>query len=139
MTRQIKRIDLVFFILFMSGSAFAQGVAVIANPASPTLTKDDIKSLYLGFRTTLPDGSPAKVLVLKGDGVKDRFMREVLGIAYRDFRAHWLSKALSGEGAPPRELTAEEIIDIVKREKGAIGFIPAEKVPEGVKVLIELK
>lgn len=133
----MKIIILVFLVLPLS--AFAQEVAVISNLGAPSLTKEEIKSLYLGFRTSLPDGTRAIVIVPKTDGVRDKFFKEVVGISYADFKSHWLTKALAGESVPVVEVPMGEINNKVKEEKGAIGFVPAEKVTEGVRVLFKLK
>lgn len=126
------------FLVFTS-FAFAQGVAVIANPSAPSLTKEQIKAIFLGISSTLPDGTIAYPIMMKGDGAKERFLREFLGVSPSVYKAHWLQKALAGEGVPPKELTSEEILDIVKTQKGAIGIVPLDKVGGGVKVLLEIR
>ena len=137
-TKSIRIISFLSLSLFLFYNyAYAQRFVVIANPDAPSISQDLLRSLYLGFKTSLPDGTRAKVYVLKGDGVKERFFKEVLGITPPEFKSHWISRALAGEGTPPQELTAEEIIERVKSEKGAIGFIPAQLKPEGVKVILE--
>jgi ABC-type phosphate transport system substrate-binding protein len=125
--------------LFLTSSVFAQGVAVIANPSAPSLTREQVKALFLGFSSTLPDGTPAQLIMLKGDGVKQKFLKGLLGISESEYKAHWLQKALAGEGVPPRELTPDEILAVVKTQKGAIGVIPLDKVGEGVKVILEIR
>ena len=148
MTKNMRKLIIVVFFFFFfffffldmgKTFAFAQEVAVIANPSAPTLTREDIRALYLGFKTTLPDGTPAEVFILKEDGVLEKFLREVIGISKGEFEAHWLSKALSGEGVPPRELSPEEIIARVKENKGAIGIVPLDMVTEDVKVVLEIR
>ncbi|MDT7908055.1 MAG: hypothetical protein RRA63_08470, partial [Candidatus Calescibacterium sp.] len=104
----------------------------------PNIPPDYVKRIYLGFAKTLPDGTPALPLVMKG--TPDTFFQKVLGISQKDFKAHWLTKALSGEGIPPREVGVDEIVDLVKRNRGAIGIVPANKArQEGLKILLEIK
>ena len=128
----------IFIQFFFIGSVWSQGLVVVANPESPNIPPDYVKRIYLGFAKTLPDGTPALPLVMKG--TPDTFFQKVLGISQKDFKTHWLTKALSGEGIPPREVGVDEIVDLVKRNRGAIGVIPADKArQEGLKILLEIK
>jgi len=128
----------IFIQFFFIGSVWSQGLVVVANPESPNISPDYVKKIYLGFVKTLPDGTPALPLIMKGS--PDTFFQKVLGISQKDFKAHWLTKALSGEGTPPREVGVDEIVDLVKRNRGAVGIVPADKArQEGLKILLEIK
>jgi len=128
----------IFIQFFFIGSVWSQELVVVANPEAPNIPPDYVKRIYLGFAKTLPDGTPALPLVMKG--TPDTFFQKVLGISQKDFKTHWLTKALSGEGIPPREVGVDEIVDLVKRNRGAIGVIPADKArQEGLKILLEIK
>jgi len=128
----------IFIQFFFIGSVWSQELVVVANPEAPNIPPDYVKRIYLGFAKTLPDGTPALPLVMKG--TPDTFFQKVLGISSKDFKAHWLTKALSGEGIPPREVGVDEIVDLVKRNRGAIGIVPANKArQEGLKILLEIK
>ena len=140
--KQRGKLRSFFFFFFCSmGSALALAgeIAVIANPSAPNMSKEDVKALFLGFKSTLPDGTPAEVLIPKGDGDVEKFIREVLGISKSEFKSHWLSKTLTGEALPPKELTPEEILNFVRTKKGAIGIIPKDMAKEGVKIILEVK
>jgi hypothetical protein len=73
-------------------------------------------------------------------GTPETFFKKVLGISQKDFKTHWLTKALAGEGIPPREVGVDEIVNLVKMNRGAIGIVPADKArQEGLKILLEIK
>jgi hypothetical protein len=128
----------IFIQFFFIGSVWSQGLVVVANPEAPHISPDYIKRIYLGFTKTLPDGTPALPLIMKG--TPETFFQKVLGISQKDFRTHWLTKALAGEGIPPREVGADEIVYLVKTNRGAIGIVPADKArQEGLKILLEIK
>jgi hypothetical protein len=86
----------IFIQFFFIGSVWSQGPVVVANPEAPNIPPDYVKRIYLGFAKTLPDGTPALPLVMKG--TPDTFFQKVLGISQKDFKTHWLTKALAGEG-----------------------------------------
>jgi hypothetical protein len=128
----------IFIQFFFIGSVWAQELAVVANPEAPHISPEYIKRIYLGFVKTLPDGTPALPLVMKG--TPDTFFQKVLGISQKDFKTHWLTKALAGEGIPPREVGADEIVNLIKTNRGALGVVPADKArQEGLKILLEIK
>jgi hypothetical protein len=128
----------IFVQFFIISSVWAQELAVVANPEAPHISPDYVKRIYLGFVKTLPDGTPALPLVMKG--TPETFFQKVLGISQKDFKSHWLTKALSGEGIPPREVGADEIVNLIKANRGAIGIVPADKArQEGLKILLEIK
>jgi hypothetical protein len=129
----------IFIQFFFIGSVWSyQGLVVVANPEAPNIPSDYVKRIYLGFAKTLPDGTPALPLVMKG--TPDTFFQKVLGISQKDYKTHWLTKALAGEGIPPREVGVDEIVYLVKTNRGAIGIVPADKArQEGLKILLEIK
>jgi hypothetical protein len=128
----------IFIQFFFIGSVWAQELAVVANPEAPHISPEYIKRIYLGFVKTLPDGTPALPLVMKG--TPDTFFQKVLGISQKDFKTHWLTKALAGEGIPPREVGVDEIVNLIKTNRGALGVVPADKArQEGLKILLEIK
>lgn len=121
-------------------TSYAGKLLVIGGSDVPSLTKDDVKNIYLGFKRTFPDGTPVRIYVLKESRLKEKFVRDVIGIQITEFRAHWLSKALAGEGGLPKELDENGIIEAVRRERGAVGFVPeGTPLPPGVKVLLEIE
>lgn len=139
-----KKKVLPFLLLFLvdffiiTGFAYAQEIVIAGNPAAPSISAEDIKRIYLGFVKALPDGTPVKLLIMKR--VPEIFYSKVVGLSRKDFRTHWLIKALSGAGIPPREAEEDEIVSLIKSDKGAIGVISADRArKEGLKILLEIK
>ncbi len=73
-----------FFIII--GFAYAQEIVIAGNPAAPSISAGDIKRIYLGFVKALPDGTPVKLLIMKG--VPEIFYSKVVGLSRKDFRTH---------------------------------------------------
>jgi hypothetical protein len=65
----------IFIQFFFIGSVWAQGLVVVANPEAPNISPDYVKRIYLGFTKTLPDGTPALPLIMKG--TPETFFRKV--------------------------------------------------------------
>ncbi len=129
---------LFVFELFIVGSAYARELVVVTNPDSPNVSAEDIRRIYLGFVKSLPDGTPVKPMIMKR--VPESFYTKVFGVSEKDFRAHWIRKALSGERVLLSELDEEEIVDLIKSDRGAIGVISADKArKERLKILLKIK
>jgi hypothetical protein len=124
-------------VLILSSDALAQGkFAVITNPACPTLGKDDVKMVFLGYKRSV-DGYPVELYISKDETVFSDFVQSVLGIKVPEFNSHWLKRALSGEGAGPKRTPDDEIISRVRTTQCAIGVVSQGKATTDVKILIK--
>jgi hypothetical protein len=124
-------------VLILSSNALAQGkFAVITNPACPTLEKDEIKMVFLGYKRSV-DGYPVELYISKDETVFSDFVQSVLGLRVSEFNSHWLKRALSGEGAGPKKITDDEIISRVRTTQCAIGVVSQGKATTDVKILIK--
>ncbi len=122
-----------------NSEAYAQEFAVVANPSAPDISPEDLKKIYLGLKKTLPDGTKASPLLIKG--TPEEFYVKVTGLTKVKFAQHWMTKIIEGTGEPPRYLqTEEELIAAIKENKGAIGVLPLYKAKsEGLKILLVIK
>jgi hypothetical protein len=124
-------------VLILNSDALAQGkFAVITNPACPTLGKDDVKMVFLGYKRSV-DGYPVELYISKDEIVFSDFVQSVLGLKVSEFNSHWLKRALSGEGAGPKRIPDDEIISRVRTTQCAIGVVSQGKATTDVKILIK--
>ena len=130
-------VGFLMVVLMFVSNALAQGkFAVITNPACPTLGKDDVKMVFLGYKRSV-DSYPVELYISKDETVFSDFVQSVLGLKVSEFNSHWLKRALSGEGAGPKKITDDEIISRVRTTKCAIGVVSPEKSAPDVKILIK--
>ena len=68
-------------VLFASVSALAGNVRVIANPSikAEGLSASEIKSVFLGERNSLRDGTHVEPVLSKGGPAHEAFLKEYLG------------------------------------------------------------
>jgi hypothetical protein len=124
-------------VLILNSDALAQGkFAVITNPACPTLGKDEVKMVFLGYKRSV-DGYPVELYISKDETVFSDFVQSVLGLKVSEFNSHWLKRALSGEGAGPKRIPDDEIISRVRTTQCAIGVVSQGKATTDVKILIK--
>lgn len=117
----------------------ANDLVVITNPGSGVekLTRDEAVNIFMGRYKKLPSGMAA--LPVDENGEKAAFYRALVGKELPEVQSYWARLVFSGQGSPPRQLeNADEVIETVLNNKGAIGYIDKKKVNSHVKVVLEL-
>lgn len=127
------------WLLVLSPAGMADDLVVITNAASGVqqLTRDDVVNIFMGRYKKLPSGINA--LPLDHAGEKAAFYRALLGKELPEIRSYWARLLFSGQSAPPHQFdSAEEVIEIVVNNKGAIGYVNRKSVDDRVVVVLEL-
>lgn len=124
--------------LFPSSSLLANGYVIIANP-NIDLEQVDLNSLrdiYLGKIKRWDDGSTVQpVYVTRGDAHKE-FLSEVVNKTPAQFRTYWKRAVFTGGRAGFKKVgSEEELVEYIRDNEGAVGYISADFEAEGVKVI----
>jgi hypothetical protein len=128
---------IVSLVIFTSFSSFAE-ISVIVNSANADqINAKLIKRIYLGKIKAFPNGKKIKVLTLKDDAAETEIFRQsALKKSNSQFKSYWSKLAFTGKGTPPTEVAnAAEMINAVKANVSAIGFIDSSAVTGDVKVI----
>lgn len=128
---------IVSLVIFTSFSSFAE-ISVIVNSANADqINAKLIKRIYLGKIKAFPNGKKIKVLTLKDDAAETEIFRQsALKKSNSQFKSYWSKLAFTGKGTPPTEVAnAAEMINAVKANASAIGFIDSSAVTGDVKVI----
>jgi ABC-type phosphate transport system substrate-binding protein len=113
-------------------------VQVIANKDAgvATLAAADLEDLYLARKTKLPNGAKATVLTNAAGDETREFLSRFLDRTPASFSAEWKRIVFTGKGSPPAEAKNDrDMVDLVKRTPGAIGYVAAGADVDGVAVL----
>jgi ABC-type phosphate transport system substrate-binding protein len=105
--------------------ARAADFIVIAHPGVPdgSLSREDVRAVFLGDKTTWSDGKPIKIVVLEEGASHKAFLREVLGKTPAQFDTYWKKMVFTGKAAIPKTCgDTQELLDFVARQPGAIGY-----------------
>jgi ABC-type phosphate transport system substrate-binding protein len=120
-------------------AAHAQAqVIVIANPGvkAAEISKGDLKDIFTGAATSLPDGARVVPILLKAGTVHEEFLKAYIGKNDTTYRAGWRSLVFSGQASMPKSLDNDAaVVEFVAHNSGAIGYISSSSPHEGVKVL----
>lgn len=91
------------------------------------LDRESAEQLYLGRRTTLPNGRAVTLVDLPAGPIRDRFYLQLTRKNPSQIRAYWSRLVFTGRAQPPREATdADEARRIVLSSPGAIAYLPLE-------------
>ena len=67
--------------------------------------------------------------------LRARFYQLLVGKDLPDISAYWARLLYSGQAQPPQALTADEVLEVVSENKGAIGVLDAARVDRRVRVV----
>lgn len=121
--------------------ALAADIRVIANPSVNTskVSPEDLKSIFLETRTSLPDGSHVEPVLLRFGPVHEAFVRQYVGKSATALEIYYRSLVFTGKALMPKTVASEQqAVEYVARTKGAVGYVSASAGVAGVKT-IEVK
>ena len=122
------------------GSANAQdGFRVIVNPANPasSLSAAELSRLFLKKTPSWPGGLPvAAVDQQRASSVRRAFSRKVHSKDPDAVVSHWQTLVLSGRDTPPPiKVSDAAVLEFVRANPGAIGYVSETADIAGVKLL----
>ena len=131
-------------IFFMLPLVFTQNTIVKANESfmvigHNSLQRSDLAALqrlYTGRAITLNQQPAIPLNLPPGSPTRQQFLKTILGQNEEQYSGYWLVRRYVGKGTPPQEVASpEEIIRIVGSTPGAVGYLPATKVPAGSNII----
>jgi ABC-type phosphate transport system substrate-binding protein len=126
--------------LFCAASGWAQE-AVIVNPANPlkTLTREQVSDLYFGRIKAFPNGEFPLILDQTSEAVRSDFFQALAGMPLYQVNVYWSRLKFSGRVLPPQQLPDDSaVIDMVRRNPRAIGFVRNPPKDGSVRVVLQL-
>jgi ABC-type phosphate transport system substrate-binding protein len=126
-------------ILLCPLDLFAGEIAIIVNENGPLthISKEDVREIYLGERRFVEGVRIVPIHCPEGP-IKDNFLSSIIGRTSKAYKLHWVRKVFQ-EGLTLPEVKADpsEIIELVSKQEGAIGYVPRGLVSEdrGVRII----
>lgn len=126
--------------LLAAQSALAGDLLVVVGEKSPliTLDKNQVRNIFLGRVSSLPDGSTAiPVDQPESSPLRDEFYLKVTNCSAAAAKARWAQLAFTGRGEPPRvSMGSGDVKQILNLTPGAIGYIERSELDSSVKVVL---
>lgn len=139
MTRVCCFLMLAVLVLLPTAKA---DVVVVVHPESPIrqLTKQQLSDLYLGRQRMVPDGERMTVIDLPRDhATRGSFFSALNGMNLSRVNAYWARLEFSGEVSPPLSVPDQQtVINLVRQNRLAIGYIDAASASTQVRALLQL-
>lgn len=132
----LKKICILSFSM-ISFISFAE-VSVIVNKGNTDVINTKlIKRIYLGKVKSFPSGTKVNVLTLKDDvSATTVFRKSALKKSNSQFQSYWSKLAFTGKGTPPKKMAnKDDMINAIKSDVTAIGFVDSAAVTTDVKVV----
>lgn len=138
-TKLIVGVGLTLYIAVTNATA---DVVVIVNPANPlaSLSKEDVKRIYLGKDTSFPSGDKAEPAdQTEGTTTRGKFYAAVVEKSDAQVKAYWSQMIFTGKGTPPSVVGNDAAIKKwVAEHKDGIGYVDGSVVDGSVKVLLRV-
>lgn len=111
-------------------------IVVHANVSEESVSKADLKALFLGDKKFLGTTKLRPVTLSRVEPVHSQFLRTYVGKTKAAFRNYWKRNVFSGKGQMPKDFKSEKaLIAYIKTHPNTIGYIRSETPHSGVKVL----
>ncbi|MCW5643153.1 MAG: hypothetical protein KIT63_13725 [Rhodoferax sp.] len=126
----------------LAGHAQADFYLIVqANNPQRALTQKEAVDLFMGRSRAFANGDFALVFDLPRDDPKRAAFYEALtGWGPAQVNSYWSRLMFSGQSMPPQPLPDEgAMIDIVKRNPSALGWLTKEPTDKSVRTLLTLK
>jgi ABC-type phosphate transport system substrate-binding protein len=136
----MKKLSLIFAASLLVSPLAMADVVVIGNPGGPdSISKNQVRDLYLNRSKALPDGQKATPFELpEGNAVRAQFHDKVTGRNDAQLKAFWSKQVFTGRGQPPSEAaSAASMKAQVSSTPGGIGYIDEADLDSSVKVVLK--
>lgn len=137
MKKIFSTIIIILFVAILP--SYSQTFKVIVNAANQTssMSTKEVSDLFMKKTTKWSNGTTAAPVDLNSNsGVRESFSKKIHGKATAAVRSYWQQAAFSGSAsAPPEKANDSEVIEYVKRNPGAIGYVSSEASTAGVKTI----
>jgi ABC-type phosphate transport system substrate-binding protein len=136
MNRTISKVALAMGLALMQVAGGE--LVLIANSGVKTteISAADLKGIYLGTKTTLPDGTTAEP-VLQTGAAHEAFLKDVVGKTDVSLKNHYKNLVFTGKGSMPKSFASDaEVAAYVAKTKGAVGYVGSAASAAGVKTVV---
>ena len=127
----------ILALLALARGAIAADLVVVVHPANgvDSLTRDDIINIFMGRYRRFATGTTA-IPVDSAAREKSQFYRALVGKELAEINGYWARLIFSGQSSPPRQAeSADDVIEIVSGNKGAIGYVERRFADKRVKIV----
>lgn len=115
-----------------------QGFLVIVNSdvQLDSISLEELGRIYLGKKRTLAGKNISRLASLESGDIHREFLETCLNRSHSSFINYWKRMVFTGKGLMPRVFSDEnQLVEYVRKNKSAIGYISASTPHPGVNAL----
>lgn len=135
----MKKFLFIFALVFSGMILQAQSYKVIVNSSNSvsSVSKSELSDLFLKKKAKWASGQSVSPVDLSAkSSIRESFSQEILGKSVGAIKSYWQQFVFAGKGTPPVEKNSDnEVIEYVKSNEGAVGYISSGGNTAGVKVV----
>ncbi|MDO9236403.1 MAG: hypothetical protein Q7U28_10290 [Aquabacterium sp.] len=139
LTSTLRRASLIMALGMMAFAAKAD-IYVIVNAANPiqSLSTKEAIDLFMGRTRFYASGDHVFTCDLPRDNVtRAHFYRALTGQSQAQVNSYWARLMFTGQVMPPQSFATEQaIIDVVKHNTGAIGYLSYDPQDKNLRVVL---
>ena len=125
-------------LLLLCRTAAAE-LVIIVHPENPiaSLTKIEVKKIFLLKTKGFSDGSIAKPVELDKGPTRSEFLKTILQKEESKLSSYRARLMFSGKANPPQKFSnPASLIKVIASNKNAIGFIDIDSITDSVKIIL---
>lgn len=135
----MKKYILLLILISLGLGLHAQSYKIIVNNSNSTttITTKDVSDLFLKKQSKWSNGTKVMAVDLNSSSdVRKSFSKDIHGKSVGAIKSYWQQYVFAGKGTPPVEKKSDsEVVNYVKNNSGAIGYVSADASTDGVKVI----
>jgi hypothetical protein len=139
--RMLRHLLLTSMLLFATAAHADFYIVAQAGNPQQSLSKSEALSLYMGRTRSFSNGEFALVFDLPRDNhERAGFYRALCDMSLAQVTSYWSRLMFSGQSLPPQPLPDEAtMIEIVKHNPNAVGWLSSAPTDKGLRTLLVLK
>lgn len=112
-------------------------LVIVVATASPMqdISRGSLRRAFLGEPTGGPGGKIIPLNQPPGSPARSQFDKVILGLEADAVARFWIDQRIRGQGGAPRAIPAGMLARVVPHLAGAIGYLRANEVVAGIKVV----
>lgn len=136
----MKNLLIILFLVFSTAPARAELVVIvhIKNDVN-SLTAKQVQNIFLGRTRLFPNGKFA-LPIDQASPLRAEFYQKLTARPVEQINAYWARILFTGQASPPQQLPDDAaVLQTVRENEGAIGYIDKTHADKTIRVLLQLE
>lgn len=134
----MKKLIYIFLIFLVAlKSLSASEYAIVANKNMPSLTKAQVKAIFLKKMLITNDINIVPINLSPKDSLRIDFEKTILKSNFRRLKSYWTKQHYLGHRPPISMKSQESAIAFLKKVDGAITYVEVKNIDKNMKIIFK--